>query len=293
MLVERLVLARFYYPDSSQLFILGLPRSGTTLVYQYIVHRLPVAYFTNGVGTAPYAPCVVTYAQRRRYGDYCSDFQSSYGKVQGPVAPREAGGFWNRFFDSEAYTTFAEMRPKQIRTLRNTIGCIQMLFGDAPFVNKNVKHMLRIDALARLFPRSRFLVVERPLPDVALSVLRGRYANNNSAHEWWSVRPPNYAALKDLAPEEQVAQQLIALEAQMETDIAQLVPQRVLRIQYDAFCHNPELLTTLVQQALGPLAARNPAEATFQQSHNQARTPEEVRLLELLATTRSAYEQEL
>ena len=55
-LIERALLAVTSRSEGSQLFILGPPRTGTTLIYQYIAHRLNVAYFTNGVGRYPLAP---------------------------------------------------------------------------------------------------------------------------------------------------------------------------------------------------------------------------------------------
>ena len=102
-LVERLLLNKRYQCSSPQLFIMGLPRSGTTLVYQYIVHRLNVAYFTHGVGKYPDAPCITTWIQHKVHGQYQSAFKSNYGKESGAVAPREAGGWWCRVFDVNNY----------------------------------------------------------------------------------------------------------------------------------------------------------------------------------------------
>jgi hypothetical protein len=46
---ERMFVSHSRPVSAPRLFILGLPRWGTTLVYQYIVHRLKVALLTNGV----------------------------------------------------------------------------------------------------------------------------------------------------------------------------------------------------------------------------------------------------
>ena len=74
-------------PATDQLFILGLPRSGTTLLDQYIVHRKDVAYFTNGVGDNPSQPCLTSSRQRLENPPYISDFASRYGRSEGPMAP--------------------------------------------------------------------------------------------------------------------------------------------------------------------------------------------------------------
>jgi Sulfotransferase family len=282
-LTERVVLHYPWQASSPQLFILGLPRSGTTLVYQYIVHRLRVAYFTNGVGSRRRAPCLTTLLEKIRFGDYRSDFRSDYGKVAGRVAPREAGPVWARFFGSEQYVTASELDPSSARTLARTVACTQRLFGDAPFVNKNVKHMLRIDALATIFPRSHFLVVERDTPAVAVSLLRARQEKGD-ASGWWSVKPPDYDEIVRLPPLVQVARQLSSLDAQLRIDLAALPPERVHRVDYERFCAQPETLTRQLRGPLGDVKARNPAVARFEAVPARPRTSEEAELVELVRT---------
>jgi len=278
--LERGLLTLPFQTNLPQLFILGLPRSGTTLVYQYVVHCLNVAYFTNGVERARWYPCVMTAYQRRRYGQYQSDFKSRYGQVDGPVAPHEAGGVWGRFFDNEAYVRYADMTPEQVRLLQRTVFCVQ---GTLPFVNKNVKHLLRIDALQKAFPNAHFLIVERNLPDVAVSVLRARHKNRGNPAEWWSARPTNYESLKNLTPAEQVAGQLFALRERMEQDFAGL-SERVLRIQYEDFCRQPETLIEQLQEAIGPVETRNPPKVSFALSVNRPETDEERRVVGLVGS---------
>ncbi|MCB8943683.1 MAG: sulfotransferase [Ardenticatenaceae bacterium] len=280
--LETLYLKRPITTLKPQLFIFGLPRSGTTLVYQYIVHRLKVAYFTNGVGQYPHAPICITYWQNHRYGEYQSDFQSNYGKVTGPLSPREAGGFWGRYFDMEAYSHFEDVTPAQKNSLQRTIAAIQKLYGDVAFVNKNVKHMLRLDALQKIFPNSLFLIVERDLCDVGLSVLHGRYQNLTDPTEWWSVRPPNYQQLRNLPIPEQIAQQLFTLQQQIEADLVHIHASRIFRIHYQTFCQNPEHLITQLYSALAYPHHRNPPATHFPLSHHQPQTDEELHLVELL-----------
>lgn len=282
-LAERLLLSRTRAGDQPQLFILGLPRSGTTLVYQYVVHRLRVAYFTAGVERFPRSPCLVTRRELRRHGEYASDFQSNYGSVKGPAAPHEAGQVWARWFGYEDYVRSEDLSATEVSGLRRTVAGVQHAFGDVPFVNKNVKHLLRVDALAQVFPRGLFLVVRRNLPDVALSVLRARRANGGDATRWWSARPPDYETLKGLPPPAQVAGQLRSLQRRLDQDLARLDPARVLSVDYDTFCRRPETLIEALRPALGHPPFRNPAVDKFDVTTNAPRTDEERVLLQLLA----------
>lgn len=282
-LAERLCLSRAGSSDRPQLFILGLPRSGTTLVYQYLVHRLRVAYFTSGVGRFPRSPCLVTRRELRRHGEYASDFRSTYGSMGGPAAPHEAGEVWARWFGYEDYVRFEDLTAGDVSSLRRTVACVQHAFGQAPFVNKNVKHLLRVDALARVFPAAQFLVVRRALPDVALSVLRARHANQGDATRWWSARPPDYERLRLLAPPAQVAGQLRSLQRRLDEDLARLDPGRVQVIEYDVFCQRPEALVDTLRPALGNPGHRNGPVDRFDRAANAPRTDEERVLLDLLA----------
>ena len=269
--LEDAVLLRNFVTTSPQLFIVGLPRSGTTLIYQYIVHRLDVAYFTHGVGRHPRSALMTTWCHHRRHGKYISDFRSTFGKVDGAASPREAGSFWNRFFDIDAYSSCHDVDPASVRSLQRTVAGVQQVYGGAPFVNKNVKHMLRFDALCQIFPAASFLVVDRELHDVAISLTRARVANQGDAGKWWSVRPPNYEALCRLPPAEQIAGQVVSLQDRLTTDLARLPEERVMRIQYDSFCNAPDDLTSKIRSQLDNPAYRNEPVDSFPISKNQPR----------------------
>lgn len=281
--LEKLILLKTWSTDQPQLFILGLPRSGTTLVYQYIVHRLDVAYFTHGDGLYHTFPLTASLLTRLIRGSYQSDFTSDYGKSKGPVAPHEAGGFWNRHLGADDYIQFDAINEKSRQRLRQTVFALQTLSGGKPFVNKNVKHLLRIDALSQLFPQALFLIVERDLNDVALSILRGRYKNLRDASQWWSVRPPDYQAIKDLQPAEQVARQVISLNQRLASDLKQINQERILRVSYEDFCIHPDMLINLLETPLAEHERRNSPKPAFDMVHNEPRTPEENRLIEELS----------
>ncbi len=281
---ERALVARSRPFAAPRLFILGLPRSGTTLVYQYIVHRLKVAYLTNGVGRFPYAPCLTTWFQTRTHRRYRSDFASSFGRVYGAMAPREAGGFWGRYFDPHRYQSPADIPAEAADELRRTVACIQGIHGGRPFVNKNVRHMQRIGALDAIFDGAFFLVVSRSLADVALSLLRARYQVQDDPSAWWSVRPPDdeFEALRALPPAGQVAGQIRSLGARLETDLGRLPEERVLRLEYQHFCAAPDSVVDLLTPALGRLQPSNPLVPVFQMPRRRPRNAEEEELLAMV-----------
>lgn len=275
--------SRFGGRYAPPLFILGLPRSGTTLVYQYIVHRLHVAYFTNGVGSHPFAPCATTAGALRANPPYRSDFESSYGRSSGEMAPREAGSFWLRFFDVDAYETRADIADAAASELERSVRCVQSLFDGAPFVNKNVKHLLHIDALAAIFSDAHFLLVDRDREDVAVSVLRGRVKTLGGAGEWFSAKPENYDELAKLDPVAQIVAQLDALEQRMLADLSRLDAKRVHRIVYESFCAEPESVIHACAPVFDGVPEKNPAHPRFE---IRRRPPEDEMEARLVAAVR-------
>src|SRR5262249_24342910 len=162
---------------------------------------------------------------------------------------------WNRFFDRGRPTRFEDLRPADARALRNLVAATQRLWGNAPFVNKNVKHLLRVGALARVFPEAIFLAVERRPEDVAVSVLRARLASPDPAR-WFSLRPPGVVSSR-AALEEQVALQVRGLAGWLDAELAALGPGRALRLDYEAFCRDPEAALAPLRLRLGAVGERN------------------------------------
>lgn len=262
-------------PSSPQLFITGLPRSGTTLVSQYAVHRFALAYFTSAAGDHPQAACTVTRWQRALHPRYRSDFVSHVGKSRGRVAPREAGSFWGRHFGFEDYLKAGEVTASACDQVRRTVWRIQNHAGNAPFLNKNVKHMLRFEALLTVFPDAAFIVVERDLGEVALSLLEVRRQLSPDASRWFSVRPPSYPDLVTLPPREQIARQVVDLTSRIERDLARLPASRVARISYRDFCRDPERLSAIILRFHPDVAPANPGCPPFVCHSREASDPEE------------------
>ncbi len=278
-LLERALLLQARSPTQPLLFILGLPRSGTTLVYQYVVHRLSVAYFTNGVGRYYRAPCLATWIQCTWNDEYHSNFTSRYGTVSGPMAPHEAGRFWGRFFGFDEYVRPEQVSSRARKTMTRTVAFLQRLFGDSFFVNKNVKHLLRITTLASIFPNAYFLRVQRDRADVALSLLRARHANLEDPTNWWSARPPNHRELEDLPVDEQIARQLYGLDQKLNDDLSALRSDRVLSVNYRSFCRAPDRLIQSLRSRVHSADIRNPGVESFSPSTNSPQNPDEERLV--------------
>lgn len=268
---------------SPQLFIIGLPRCGATLIYQYIIHRLHVAYFTNGAGNKAYMPCLTLFLQKNFRKPYVSDFKSNYGRVAGPMAPREAGRIWSMFFEPDKFQNFDDINEEKRKNLYKIITCIQSIFGDVVFVNKNVRNSLHIDALAKIFPNSYFLVVERNIEDMALSILRARKLTHGDYNLWFSVKPRNYEQIKNLSIPEQIYHQIKDITACIKESIEKLPSERVKKIKYEDFCNEPELVINLYSNIFKNVKEKNPPVSHFLSKKQHPNTELEKELIKVIS----------
>jgi len=253
------------------IFIIGPPRSGTTLLYQLIVHHFHVAYFPNIAAMFPEAPVLATRIGRKLFQPYRSDFKSTYGFVQGWMAPHEAGQIWNRWFPTEwkegyNYTPAGYFTGSVKHLIYQTVVGIEALF-DAPFVNKNVKHSVRIQVLREIFPNALFLQMKRNPLDVAVSILYARRERTKDIKEWWSVMPKNIEQLRQKDYLGQIVGQVFFLEKDIEEDIKATGKERLLVIHYEEFCNDPQStlngIKAFVEKSGGVLRFKYPIPKAF------------------------------
>lgn len=238
------VLSSRHTPKYAPVFIVGPPRSGTTVVYQAICHRLHVAYPSNlivgcNLDRAPrlYRLCWLAL----RWLDHSSDssFQSDCGETKGYGGPSEASMIWRRWFPNETqYTTDGYFNERQIRQMRACVANVEALF-DGPFVNKNIKHSVRIRALCEIFPRALFIEVHRDPVMNAQSIYLTRGSKPYRDRKWFSVKPREVDQLLGLDALEQAVAQVFYVRRNIAEDRCRVGARRFFTVPYEAFCADP------------------------------------------------------
>jgi len=225
-------------PALPPLFILGLPRGGTTLVAQTICHCLASSFVPELSRHLPMAPAFATWIARRGRPEYRSDFASDYGFSAGLASPSE-GTFWNLWLEKDRiYDSSSDLAPLAAKALLGTVGRVERI-GGGPFVNKNLRNDNRARMLAELFPRARFLAVVRDPSDVAASLMKGRIEVAGGANRWFSIKPRDYDEIRGQAPEVQVARQVIGLLRDLAADADAIGSERFAAVSYEDFCAAP------------------------------------------------------
>lgn len=233
--------------------VVGAPRSGTTVLMQWL-RAVGLAVPSNLAARFSVNPLFAGMLQRLltdpslgfrdelAVGSSSDGFSSSYGKTKGLLAPHEFSFYFRRFFP---VTVGEELTPEQLSQC-DTAGFLEGLrrFGEALGVPVGVKAML-IQYHLKLFLEDRRVVVihtVRDEPDNVVSLLGHRSVVAGDPQEWISVRPPEYAWLRELSPVEQVAGQVHFTNQRIRQQLADFPADRVLRLHHEEFCGKPRRL---------------------------------------------------
>jgi len=187
------------------IFLVGLPRSGTTLLYNLLCAHSDAAYVTNGMNSFPTAMRAFEKIRalfhfnvrgERFFGDSIdSDFTS----------PSEPIMLWGKWFDRPLdLLHWPEIRardlaPGKIREIQDDIRKVLSCFGaDANrsrrFVCKYVMFPTELRLLQDLFPDARFIHIVRDGRTTANSLLKLRRLCNEQA------RKIDHPTVRDLVP---------------------------------------------------------------------------------------------
>jgi hypothetical protein len=218
-------------------FIIGLPRSGSTYIYQLITDAFDVLYIDNlmmlGRETLYFSGWLshLLYKESPHHS-----YESSFGDTwqSGLHGPSEAGALWYRWIPKELILAGEDdVDDKKGRGLRANMLALTGRYKK-PLVIKNLYFSNRIRLVHSLFPDARFIWVQRDPLYVAQSIYISRLENTKDpVREWWSVKFPGYESVLGKQLEVQVARQVIEIQNIIEKDLSLIDPRKVLKLNYE------------------------------------------------------------
>jgi hypothetical protein len=228
------------------LYVVGVPRSGTTLLSQLISRYLPVGYIDNLIARFWLRPSVGIRLSRAVLGTDARReirLQSTHGATAGVAGPHEFGYFWRHWLGLDRSATH-KLDPEELARIDAT-GLKDALeveilgsFG-APTVFKNVICGLQASFLSGLHPSSVFVMIHRDPVDAAQSILRARQARYGSESKWWSLKPSSYQEIVEIPdPIGQVARQVRDIHREMTAELRR-PGVRALHVDYSRLCEDP------------------------------------------------------
>lgn len=233
---ERLFLLPFRLDNAHPpVFIVGTPRSGTTIVYLHLVNRFHFSYFSN-LSKKFSMFAIPSALVGRTFFRYAPTQENRFGVTGGAMGPSDGWRIFHRWFPRNG--TQEEGKSRGLHELKNIVRMHEVIF-DAPFINKNNANSVRIHALAELFPDALFVHVHRRPLDTVLSLLDARRKQNIGVNEWWGPAPSELLDCRFDTEESQVVQQVIGLERIIADSFSDLSDSRRISISYEDFCRDP------------------------------------------------------
>ncbi len=231
-------------PTPPPVFIIGPPRSGTTLLYESMITAFRLAFISNAAHRFYRTPLAATWLLRSRIAQWEGGFTSRYGHIEGWAAPNEGGWVWRRWLPDGDWTNGTELDEAIIAGPHALSAGISTILG-APFINKNVMHSNRLLTMRRIWPDARYIVVRRDVAENARSIIRAERANRGAeaeSGEWFSVKPRLAANWSGRSVVERAVAQVIGVHRDIATDAPKVGEDRFHNVDYARLCAAPRAI---------------------------------------------------
>jgi hypothetical protein len=251
-------LPQYDAPRYPIIFVVGGPRSGTTLIMQWLAASGLFGYPSNLLARfyqAPYIGALIhemLFNPKLQYKNDFTDlkpytlessFNSDLGKTSGAAAPNVFWYFWRRFFDFGEcpYLNQQQQRSADTKAFVKELAALESVFAK-PFALKGIIVNWNLDFINRLFDKVLFIHVRR-IPSYQMqSILRARERFRGDRQLWWGFKPPDFETLKLPTAEEQVAAQVFFTRKAIARSFGAISNERYLEVDYEQFCETPELI---------------------------------------------------
>jgi hypothetical protein len=218
--------------------IVGLPRSGTTVVYQRLAACLPFSYFDNWSALFPRSTITGSALRgpERRRADHA--VRSYYGNTPGPDGVNDAFHVWNRWLGDDRYAV-PEVLDAAVREDMRRFFAAWFRLHRRPLLNKNNRNSLCIDVLAAALPTAYVVTVRRNPVFVAQSLLKAREVVQGDRRRGWGLGAHDGGYPRDADPLVDVANQVRYCERELERHLGRIPAGRRMEIAYEDFCADP------------------------------------------------------
>lgn len=285
-------LCREYEAEDPFLFVVGLPRSGTTLLSQLLAYCLDAGYINNFAARFWLAPLHGVRLAKTLVGhEVPVAFASDHARTATLSEIHEFGYFWRHWLKKHTFEDVVHAREREETIdwpgLRRTLLNVQQELG-GPFVAKNMLGIYHTAKLREVLEKVVYVYVERDPLDVAVSILDARRKYYSDPATWWSYVPVEYPLLEDRDYWEQIAGQIHYLGRYCRDALTDAGPTSVVSISYEQLCRDPaSVLDDVVARTESSygyrLRMRQPPPRSFEFRQHADRVQDKARFEPLLA----------
>jgi hypothetical protein len=249
---ERREYERASRPTAPVILVVGPPRSGTTLVAQYLINQFDVCYLNNLTSLFPRSPIVINKMLGRFFKLRPGDYDAFYGKSRGLAGPNDALSIWDRWLGRDRDRVPTALEPGADIAIEQFFGALNDLYG-LPVVNKVNRLNTCAHLVSDLLPNAQFLCMQRDPLLLAQSLYVARDFISGNMEAAYGVQHANSV---DDDPVEDVCRQVLFHESQAQREQELIGKDRFEFISYEAFCKNPRGLTNHLAEKHAEMALR-------------------------------------
>lgn len=254
------------HDEPEPVFLLGVPRSGTTLTYQLMVRYFDFLFVSNFVERF-YATPNLTFAIDQRMANKAqSSFTSSYGKTDGDgaKAPNQGVNFFYQFFgldNIKHHQILDELDSDKLMLMKKTIGGLTTKYNKQ-MIFKELSLGQKLPILQHYFPKAKYIIIERHMLYTAQSIHQAMTKHQHPEDSMWGGQFEDFEQFLSLDKNKLIANQVVGIEKGIEQGLAQIDSERILRVNYRDIClHTSQTLdkiATFIEMSLvEPLAQNN------------------------------------
>jgi len=215
------------------IFIIGAPRTGSTILYQTLTNQTDVLYIDNLVGK---------FYRNLFFGFWLSNklfkqkahncFSSNHGSTKGLHSPSECGDFWYRWLPKDRhFIDDNDITDKMVKEIREEISAVINRY-DKPLVFKNLNAGQRLRLIVKCFPNAKLIFVKRDPFFTVQSILQAKRKNKIPENQFWGIMPQNVKELKRLDWCPQIVGQVYFLEKQIIQDLSLFSDVSTITVNY-------------------------------------------------------------
>jgi len=242
-------------PRWPTLFIVGMPRSGGTLLTQLLAASGGFAYPSNVLArfyANLYVGARIEQLLKKVLPPVQLTYRSNFGRTAEWAAPNEFGFFWTHHFPVEDHHELSVHELSQVDTsaFMRELAALEAAY-ELPVFMKGMMLNYNLSFLYDLLPMAIFVRMKRDYVSAACSLLRSRKKFFGTTKPWWSCKPKNWRVLAQLNdPVEQVIAQIQSIEQALDNAFALIPEMNLVSMDYKVLCEDPHNQVRRIERAM-------------------------------------------
>ena len=242
---EQRIQRKFNNEESSftNLFIVGVPRSGTTLLSQILFTHLNLGALYNTLAKYYVVPLVgIQEIKDIISKTQIDEFESTLGNTKSQFEPHEFGYFWQYWFNASESHELSNHELSKIdwQALNNKLKAYNLIQQKDLIVKSIVYTNFQILPIYQFIQNSRFIFIKRSPEFIVQSIWEARKKQYGDLNKWWSIKPQKWKNWTSLSPIQQIANQVIYTESIIEKQLKQIPTEFFYCLKFEELFDLPE-----------------------------------------------------